>query len=80
MAKMPDCFVDLTVLIIDTDATYKIHNTYFTGLPIAIEPIKKNKGVFGYFLGQLGSNEGSTPLGTSKKLNIQPMISLKQPV
>lgn len=67
---------DLTVLIIDTDATYKIHNTYFTGLPIAIDPIKKNKGVFGYFLGQLGSNEGSTPLGTSKELNIKKALEL----
>jgi len=67
---------DLTVLIIDTDATYKIHNTYFTGLPIAIDPIKKNQGVFGYFFGQLGSNEGSTPLGCSEKIEIKEALKL----
>ncbi len=66
----------ITVLIIDTDATYRIRNTYFTGLPIAIPNIKKNKGVIGYFLGQLGHNEGSTPLGSSKELTVKEALKL----
>ena len=67
---------DVTVLIIDTDATYRIKNTYFTGLPIAIEGIKKNKGVMGYFFGQLGHNEGSTPLGASKQMSVKEALEL----
>lgn len=66
----------ITVLIIDTDATYRIRNTYFTGLPIAIPNIKKNKGVIGYFLGQLGHNEGSTPLGSSEELTVEEALKL----
>lgn len=66
----------ITVLIIDTDATYRIRNTYFTGLPEALDGIKKNKGVIAYFLGQLGHNEGSTPLGASEKLNIKEALEL----
>ena len=53
----------ITTLIIDTDATYRRGNKYFTGLPIAIPGIEADKGVFGYTLGQLSENLGSTPLG-----------------
>lgn len=67
---------DLTVLIIDTDATYKIHNTYFTGLPIAIDPIKKNQGIIGYFFSNQDCNEGSTPLGCSEKIEIKEALKL----
>lgn len=67
---------NITTLIIDTDATYRIHNTYFTGLPLALNGIKKNLGVIGYFLGQLGHNEGSTPLGASEGLDIKTALTL----
>lgn len=60
----------VNVLIIDTDATYKRGEKYFTGLPIAIDGIDSNKGVFGYVLGQLSENVGSTPLGSSKKISL----------
>lgn len=62
---------NITVLIIDTDATYKRKNTYFTGLPIAIDGIKANNGFFGYVLGQISENVGSTPLGSSDKISVE---------
>ena len=62
---------DVNVMIIDTDATYKRGNKYFTGLPTAIEGIESNKGVWGYTLGQISENMGSTPLGSSKKLSVE---------
>ncbi len=62
---------DVNVMIIDTDATYRRGNKYFTGLPTAIEGIESNKGVWGYTLGQISKNMGSTPLGSSKKLSVE---------
>lgn len=62
---------EVNVMIIDTDATYRRGNKYFTGLPTAIEGIESNKGVWGYTLGQISENMGSTPLGSSKKLSVE---------
>ncbi len=62
---------DITVLIIDTDATYMKNGKYFTGLPIAIEGIEADKGVFGYVKGQLSKNMGSTPLGCSRNISVE---------
>ena len=67
---------DVTVLIIDTDATYKRKNKYFTGLPIAIPGIESNKGVFGYTMGQLCENVGSTPLGCSRDISVEEGIKI----
>lgn len=64
------------VLIIDTDATYKRGEKYFTGLPIAIDGINSNKGVFGYVLGQLSENVGSTPLGSSRNITAKEGIKM----
>lgn len=61
---------DVTVMIIDTDATYMKNGHYFTGLPIAIDGIEANKGVIGYVKGQLSENMGSTPLGCSRKISV----------
>ncbi|MDR1722027.1 MAG: coenzyme F420-0:L-glutamate ligase, partial [Methanobrevibacter sp.] len=44
---------DVNVLIVDTDATYKRKCKYFTALPMAMDNIQSNKGVWGYILGQL---------------------------
>lgn len=57
---------DVIVMIIDTDATYKIGKMKFTSLPISIEDIRNNLGIFGYLLGRLGDIMGPTPLGISK--------------
>ena len=67
---------DVTVMIIDTDATYKRNNKYFTALPVAINGIEKNKGVFGYVLGQISENVGSTPLGVSRKIDVKEAIKI----
>ncbi|MCL2156987.1 MAG: coenzyme F420-0:L-glutamate ligase [Methanobrevibacter sp.] len=67
---------DINVLIVDTDATYKRGNKYFTGLPVAIEPIKSDKGVFAYTLGQLSQNLGSTPLGCSYKIDVEKALEI----
>ncbi len=66
----------VTTLIIDTDATYKRGDKYFTGLPIAIPGIEADKGVFGYTLGQLSENLGSTPLGCSRKIEVAEAIEM----
>lgn len=66
----------ITTLIIDTDATYRIRNKYFTGLPIAIPGIEADKGVFGYTLGQLSENLGSTPLGCSREIDVDEAIEI----
>ena len=62
---------DISVLIIDTDATYMKNGKYFTGLPIAIDGIEADKGFFGYLKGQLSENMGSTPLGCSEKISVE---------
>ncbi|WP_409199941.1 coenzyme F420-0:L-glutamate ligase [Methanobrevibacter sp. DSM 116169] len=67
---------DVNVMIIDTDATYKRNNTYFTGLPIAIDGIKSNNGFFGYLFGQFSENAGSTPLASSDKISVKEALKI----
>ncbi|MDR2830447.1 MAG: coenzyme F420-0:L-glutamate ligase [Methanobrevibacter sp.] len=62
---------DVNVLIVDTDATYKIKDKYFTGLSVAIPPIKVNMGVWAYMLGQISKNCGSTPIASSSPIDIE---------
>ena len=57
--------IDVTVMIIDTDACYEIMGKPFTSLPIALDDIKSNLGFFGYLLGRFGNLLGPTPLGVS---------------
>lgn len=67
---------DITVLIVDTDATYKRKDKYFTGLPEAIEGIESDKGVIAYTLGQVSKNCGSTPIASSKKIEVEKALKL----
>lgn len=67
---------NVTVMIIDTDATYKIGKTIFTSLPISIAEIKNNWGMFGYLLGRLGHIVGPTPLGVSQEHNIDKILQI----
>ncbi|ABR54867.1 protein of unknown function DUF129 [Methanococcus vannielii SB] len=46
--------LDLVIMVIDTDATYKFFKWYVTALPIAIDGIISKIGVFGYILGKFG--------------------------
>jgi F420-0:gamma-glutamyl ligase-like protein len=57
--------IDVTVMIIDTDACYEIMGKTFTSLPIALDDIKSDLGFFGYLLGRFGNLLGPTPLGIS---------------
>ncbi|NYB51312.1 MAG: coenzyme F420-0:L-glutamate ligase [Methanobacteriaceae archaeon] len=66
----------VTVMIIDTDATYKIGKMKFTSLPISIDEIKNNMGIFGYLLGRLGKIQGPTPLGISKPKNMDEIFQI----
>ncbi|MBW9222810.1 coenzyme F420-0:L-glutamate ligase [Methanothermococcus sp. SCGC AD-155-K20] len=60
--------LDVVVMIIDTDATYKFFKWYITALPCGIEGIISKIGVLGYILGKLagllkvGGLCGATPL------------------
>lgn len=67
---------DVVVLIIDTDVTYELFNKKFTCLPIAIEGISSNWGVFGYLLGRFGKIRGHTPLGCSKNIEADLAIDI----
>ncbi len=67
---------NVCVMIIDTDATYMKNGNYFTGLPIAIDGIEADKGVFGYVKGQLCENMGSTPLGCSEEISVDEALKI----
>ena len=57
--------INVTVMIIDTDASYEIMGKPFTSLPVALDGIKSDLGFFGYLLGRFGNLLGPTPLGIS---------------
>ncbi len=67
---------DVTVMIIDTDATYQILGTKFTSIPMAIPGIKKDLGIFGYLLGRIGRIVGPTPLAVSRKTDVDSAINI----
>lgn len=67
---------DICVMIIDTDATYMKNGNYFTALPIAIDGIDADNGIFGYVKGQLSENMGSTPLGCSEKIDVETALKI----
>jgi F420-0:gamma-glutamyl ligase-like protein len=60
--------VDVVVMVVDTDATYRFFNWYFTALPYAIDGIISRIGVLGYVIGKIGKRlgvgglVGATPL------------------
>ena len=58
--------MDVTVMIIDTDASYQILGKIFTSLPIALDGIRSDLGIFGYLLGRFANKQGPTPLGVSR--------------
>jgi Uncharacterized protein conserved in archaea len=69
---------DVTVMVIDTDATYKLGKMKFTSLPISIKEIRNNLGIFGYLLGRLGHIMGPTPLGVSKHHELDEIFQIAQ--
>lgn len=67
---------NVTVIIIDTDATYQFLGLKFTSIPIAIPGIKKDLGLIGYILGRLGEVIGPTPLAASNFQNVDEIIEI----
>lgn len=67
---------DVTVMIVDTDATYQLGRTKFTSIPLAMPGIKRNLGLFGYLLGRFGKIKGPTPLAVSKNEDVDKVIQM----
>jgi F420-0:gamma-glutamyl ligase-like protein len=67
---------EVLVMIIDTDVTYQLAGKKFTCLPIAINGIKSNTGIFGYLMGRFGKIAGPTPLGVSSKISVQKALKI----
>ncbi|MGZ4857140.1 MAG: coenzyme F420-0:L-glutamate ligase [Methanobacteriaceae archaeon] len=64
------------VMVIDTDATYKLGKIKFTSLPISIPEIRNNMGFFGYLIGRIGKIIGPTPLGISHQQDIDKILQI----
>lgn len=67
---------DVTVMIIDTDATYELRGMKFTSIPIATNGIRKDLGIFGYVLGRWGNIKGPTPLAVSRSQDIDKSLKI----
>ena len=68
--------IDVTVMIIDTDVSYEIMGKRFTSLPIALNGIMSDLGIFGYLLGRFGKILGPTPLGVSRPQNLDKALKI----
>lgn len=66
----------VTVMIVDTDATYQIGGTKFTSIPLAVPGIKKDLGILGYLLGRIGTVKGPTPLAVSGDEDVDKVIEI----
>lgn len=67
---------NVEIIIIDTDPTYKLKNTYFTTLPQSIKGIINDTGIYGYFLRAFTKKVGATPLATTVDMNIEKLIHM----
>ncbi|MDI3550469.1 MAG: hypothetical protein PWQ15_1572 [Methanobacterium sp.] len=67
---------NVNVVIIDTDATYKLGKLIFTSLPVSASGIKNNWGLLAYLLGRLGRIMGPTPLGISKPHRLEKIFQI----
>lgn len=68
----------VTVVIVDTDATYKVFGKLITSLPIAVRGIKSNLGFLAYLLGRFGKKIGPTPIASSKELPVTKLIKISK--
>lgn len=68
--------IEVTVMIIDTDASYEFMGRKFTSLPIALDGIRSDLGFFGYLLGRFAKILGPTPLAVSKPQNIDKALQI----
>ena len=81
--------VDVVVMVVDTDATYRFLRWYVTALPCAIGGIVSGIGVMGYILGKLagvlkiGGLCGATPLAIAgnkvyKKYSLEEILHIAE--
>jgi F420-0:gamma-glutamyl ligase-like protein len=66
----------VTVIVIDTDATYRFAGINFTSLPYAVSQIKSNLGIFAYLLGRIGTIQGPTPLAVSRAMGLEKILEV----
>jgi F420-0:gamma-glutamyl ligase-like protein len=66
----------VTVMVVDTDATYKLAGISFTSLPHAISQIRSNLGIFAYLLGRIGTIQGPTPLAVSRFMSLEKILEI----
>ncbi len=67
---------NVNIIIIDTDPIYEFHNIKYTTLPISIDKIKNNTGIFGYILRAFSKKLGPTILATTTNDDIEFLINL----
>ncbi|HIH61509.1 MAG TPA: gamma-glutamyl ligase [Methanobacteriales archaeon] len=67
---------DVIVIIIDTDATYKLMGYYFTPLPCAINGIKSDTGFWGYLFGRFSDTILPTPIAASRRISIDTIFKV----
>lgn len=68
--------IEVTVMIIDTDASYEFMGRKFTSLPIALDGIRSDLGFFGYLFGRFAKILGPTPLAVSRPQNINKALKI----
>lgn len=66
----------VTVIVIDTDVTYRFAGINFTSLPYAVSQIKSNLGIFAYLLGRIGTIQGPTPLAVSRAMGLEKILEV----
>lgn len=66
----------VTVIVIDTDATYRFAGINFTSLPYAVSQIRSNLGIFAYLLGRIGTIQGPTPLAVSRAMGLEKILEV----
>ena len=67
---------NVTVVIIDTDATYQLGKIIFTSLPVSASGIRNNWGLFAYLLGRFGRILGPTPLVISQHHKLEKIFQI----
>lgn len=67
---------NVEIIIMDTDPTYKLGNTYFTTLPKSLAGISNDTGVFGYLLRFFSKKVGATILASTADIDLEELITL----
>ena len=68
--------MDVTVMIIDTDASYQILGRKFTSLPIALNGIRSDLEYLDIYSADLPEILGPTPLGVSRPLKLDKALKI----